>query len=329
MIHLFNVPFPKWNPCNPTKPGNLTVYISCTPTAQWNLIRAKTVYSCLDSDIYWKWPLVKVIANAWKGSAMKPWRLSVPRATQTEPGMLIGSYIKRDTLRQRSFLTRGSKENAENLKLRVKTWYSAETVYFQSKRTKICDWLSMCPIRNRAMLCSVGTNDQQLSLTSTHIVLFSYCSVSPSIQQCVQIHHMIQWKCLCRRAEIRQLPLIKFLLRPSVSSLFGMRLSWTSYLEEPPRSVARPQLPVLFPTTGINYNRSRVSSALTVCGTCGNHRAPVNTATALRSRSEYDMAARVPPSRPWKDPKATRWQVSRGGADVTTGSCHCLSVTGF
>lgn len=133
MIHLFNVPFPKWNPCNPTKPGNLTVYISRTPFPQWNLIRAKTVYSCLDSDIYWKWPLVKVIANAWKGSAMRPWRLSVPRATQTEPGMLMGWYIKRDALHRHNFHRRASKANSENLSLRVKAWYSAEAFIFKVK----------------------------------------------------------------------------------------------------------------------------------------------------------------------------------------------------
>lgn len=60
------------------------------------------------------------------------------------------------------------------------------------------------------------------------------------------------------------------------------------------------QSPPMLPTTGLNYNRCDAAhgSALTVCGTCGKHRAPVNTATASRSGSEYDMAARVPPSRP-------------------------------
>lgn len=44
MIHLFNVPFPKWNPCNPTKPGNLTVYISRTlsPSGIWSELKLFT-----------------------------------------------------------------------------------------------------------------------------------------------------------------------------------------------------------------------------------------------------------------------------------------------
>lgn len=122
-------------------------------------------------------------------------------------------------------------------------------------------------------------------------------------------------------------------LRPSVNPLFGGRLSWPPYLEQPPAQSVLIWLQLLLPllTTGLNYSQCDAAhgAALTVCGTCGKHRAPVNAATAPQSRSEYDMAARVPPSRPWKDPKAKRWQVSRRGAHVTTGCCHCLSVTRF
>lgn len=110
MIHLFNVPFPKWNPCNPT---DLATSPCISPL--WNLIRAKTVYRCLDSDIYWKWPLVKVIANAWKGFEMRPWRFSIPCATKTEPGMLMGQCIKRETPGGRNFQTLARKANFENL----------------------------------------------------------------------------------------------------------------------------------------------------------------------------------------------------------------------
>lgn len=88
MIHLFNVPFPKWNPCNPT---DMATSPCISPL--WNLIRAKTVYQCLAPDIYWKWPLVKVIAKAWKGFVMRPWSFSIVWATKTEPGVLIVQYI--------------------------------------------------------------------------------------------------------------------------------------------------------------------------------------------------------------------------------------------
>lgn len=44
MIHLFNVPFPKWNPCNPTKPGNLSVYSNGPPHSGgiWSELRLFT-----------------------------------------------------------------------------------------------------------------------------------------------------------------------------------------------------------------------------------------------------------------------------------------------
>lgn len=118
MIHLFNVPFPKWNPCNPTD-------LATSPciSSLWNLIRAKTVYRCLDSDIYWKWPLVKVIANAWKGFEMRPWRFSIPHATKTEPGMLMGQCIKRETPSGRNFQTLARKANSENLGAPLKVWW--------------------------------------------------------------------------------------------------------------------------------------------------------------------------------------------------------------
>lgn len=88
MIHLFNVPFPEWNPCNPTD-------MATSPCASplWNLIRAKTVYQCLAPDIYWKWPLVKVIAKAWKGFVMRPWSFAVVWTAKTEPGVLMVQYI--------------------------------------------------------------------------------------------------------------------------------------------------------------------------------------------------------------------------------------------
>lgn len=68
MLHLFNVPFRKWNPCNPTD-----MVTSWCITPLWNLIRAKTVYQYLEPDIYWKWPLVKVIAGPWRGFQMSLW----------------------------------------------------------------------------------------------------------------------------------------------------------------------------------------------------------------------------------------------------------------
>lgn len=71
LLHLFNVPFPKWNSCNPT---DMATSPCISPL--WNLIRAKTVYQCLESDIYWKWPLLKVIARAWKGFLMSLWSFS-------------------------------------------------------------------------------------------------------------------------------------------------------------------------------------------------------------------------------------------------------------
>lgn len=88
MIHLFNVPFPKWNPCNPTDMAT-----SPCVSPLWSLIRAKTVYQCLAPDIYWKWPLVKVIAKAWKGFVMRPWSFSIVWTTATEPGVLMVQYI--------------------------------------------------------------------------------------------------------------------------------------------------------------------------------------------------------------------------------------------
>lgn len=88
MIHLFNVPFPKWNPCNPT---DMATSPCISPL--WNLIRAKTVYQCLEPDIYWKWPLVKVIAKAWRGFLMSLWSFSIFWANKTETGVLIEQYI--------------------------------------------------------------------------------------------------------------------------------------------------------------------------------------------------------------------------------------------
>lgn len=88
MIHLFNVPFPKWNPCNPT---DMATSPCISPL--WNLIRAKTVYQCLKPDIYWKWPLVKVIAKAWRGFLMSQWSFSIFWANKTETGVLIEQYI--------------------------------------------------------------------------------------------------------------------------------------------------------------------------------------------------------------------------------------------
>ncbi len=88
MIHLFNVPFPKWNPCNPT---DMATSPCISPL--WNLIRAKTVYQCLEPDIYWKWPLVKVIAKAWRGFLMSLWSFSIFWANKTETVGLIEQYI--------------------------------------------------------------------------------------------------------------------------------------------------------------------------------------------------------------------------------------------
>lgn len=88
MIHLFNVPFPKWNPCNPTDMAT-----SPCISPRWNLIRAKTVYQCLEADIYWKWPLVKVIAKAWRGFLMSLWSFSVFWANKTETSVLIEQFI--------------------------------------------------------------------------------------------------------------------------------------------------------------------------------------------------------------------------------------------
>lgn len=87
-IHLFNVPSPKWNPCNPTDMAT-----SPCISPRWNLIRAKTVYQCLQPDIYWKWPLVKVIAKAWRGFLMRRWSFSIFRASKAETGVLIEQYI--------------------------------------------------------------------------------------------------------------------------------------------------------------------------------------------------------------------------------------------
>lgn len=59
MNHLFNVPFPKWDPCNPTD-----MVTSPCISPLWILIRAEAVYQSSEPDIYRKWPLVKVIAKA-------------------------------------------------------------------------------------------------------------------------------------------------------------------------------------------------------------------------------------------------------------------------
>lgn len=88
MLHLFNVPFPKWNPCNPT---DVATSLSIPPL--WNLIRAKTVYQCLQPDIYWKWPLVKVIAKAWRGFLMSPWSFFIFWANKPHAGLLMEQYI--------------------------------------------------------------------------------------------------------------------------------------------------------------------------------------------------------------------------------------------
>lgn len=92
LLHLFNVPFPKWNPCNPTDMATSP----CIPPL-WNLIRAKTVYQCLESDIYWKWPLLKVIARAWKGFLMSPWSFSIFWGEKAHT-MLMYLYICQITL---------------------------------------------------------------------------------------------------------------------------------------------------------------------------------------------------------------------------------------
>lgn len=200
MIHLFNVPFPKWNPCNPTKPGNLTVYISRTPHTQWNLIRAKTVYPCLDSDIYWKWPLVKVIANAWKGSAMKPWRLR-PSCHSNRTW-----YVNRVIYQTGHPSSKQLPQTRQQSKC-THFLVAARLDIALRQRTNIHDYL--CVQLEIVPYCVAWAQTiSLLSLISAEIVLFLYCGVSPSIQQCVQIHHMIQWHCLCQRAEIRQLPLL-------------------------------------------------------------------------------------------------------------------------
>ncbi len=87
MIHLFNVPFPKWNPRNPT---DMATAPCISPL--WNLIRAKTVYQCLEPDIYWKWPLVKVIAEAWRGFLMSLWSFSIAWANKTQTSVLMEQY---------------------------------------------------------------------------------------------------------------------------------------------------------------------------------------------------------------------------------------------
>lgn len=123
--------------------------------------------------------------------------------------------------------------------------------------------------------CVVGAQTISSSVLFLLTMFFSVTAAHRPQSNSVQIHHMIQWKRLCRRAEIRLLPLVdryhedpsycclslglfapsrcthlsraehnqrwlnKLLLGPSVSSLFGMRLSWTSYREEPPVSQSR------------------------------------------------------------------------------------------
>ena len=96
MIHLFNVPFSKWNPCNPT---DMATSPCISPL--WNLIRAKTVYQCLEPDIYWKWPLVKVIAKAWRGFVMRPWSFSIFWANKTENRCVNRAIYQSHRLRNR------------------------------------------------------------------------------------------------------------------------------------------------------------------------------------------------------------------------------------
>lgn len=97
MIHLFNVPFPKWNPCNPT---DMATSPCISPL--WNLIRAKTVYQCLAPDIYWKWPFVKVIAKAWKGFVMRPWSFSIVCATKTRTRCVNSAIYQLHQLRKQA-----------------------------------------------------------------------------------------------------------------------------------------------------------------------------------------------------------------------------------
>lgn len=110
-LHLFNVPFRKWNPWNPTD-----MVTSWCITPFWNLIRAKTVYQYLEPDIYWKWPLVKVIAGplrvfqmslwsfcfVWDSKMYQPISWDTDRQPlKTEPQNTCGNFYKDKLIRKK------------------------------------------------------------------------------------------------------------------------------------------------------------------------------------------------------------------------------------